>query len=49
LPDIPVAITSCLGRSVISAPSRSTTTIHSRQSPILSFGENTGQFSGNLM
>ena len=29
LPDIPVASTSCFGRSVTSAPSRSTTTIHS--------------------
>ena len=29
LPDMPVAMTSCLGRSVTSAPSRSTTTIHS--------------------
>ena len=28
-PDMPVASTSCFGRSVISAPSRSTTTVHS--------------------
>src|ERR1700738_2254870 len=29
LPDMPVASTSCFGRSVISTPSRSTTTVHS--------------------
>jgi hypothetical protein len=29
LPDIPVAMTSCFGRRVISSPSRSTTTTHS--------------------
>jgi hypothetical protein len=29
LPDMPVASTSCFGRSVMSAPSRSTTTCHS--------------------
>ncbi len=28
-PDMPVAITSCFGVSVISRPSRSTTTVHS--------------------
>jgi hypothetical protein len=29
LPDMPVASTSCFGFSVISLPSRSTTTVHS--------------------
>ena len=31
-PDMPVAITSCFGRSVIACPSRSTSTTHSRAS-----------------
>ena len=75
LPDIPVANTSCFGRSVSGIPSRSTSTVHSpvssdqvaevavvldqygtsitftydsSQSPILSFGANTGQLSGNF-
>src|SRR5229473_3819680 len=76
LPDTPVASTRCFGRSVVSTPSRSTTTVHSfalssyeallhsvepqklssmtfvyisSQSPILSFGEKTGQLSGKSM
>ncbi len=75
LPDIPVAKTSWVGRSVCGCPSRSTSTVHSpassdhvadfasvldqygismtltydsSQSPILSLGAKTGQFSGNF-